>query len=426
MPERNTDHYSAAIPSNQTLLHSPYLNKNHNNISPPFHAIPAIAYQDNKLPISNQTSTQQYYQNSYHPVGQDIHFTMNSQVNPYNSNDQNSQNISFAQRPPQHSTNLYERSFHNANNNINKIVSPNASIIANNVENSHYLIGQQIPIPKNITPNATHIAPVSMPLSTGCLPSNKTFFPNNNSGNNNNGFANNYLNRNFDFDNETVTSLKTNNLVDNVQSNDTRQDSNFERKTSVSSGRKFSSSATSINSITSRKNSTDHDFSNLSKGSLLDHKVAANDLKQLTDTLVNNSKKLNVINRDNKRNKNKNSNEKKKGKDIDIITNVFTNEVDKDNENKTTLKANKIYTVNFTNAVKLRKQCPICAKVCSRPSTLKTHYLIHTGDTPFNCTWPSCKKSFNVKSNMLRHVKSHARKLEKQQKKLNNLAIKRK
>ncbi|QLL34526.1 hypothetical protein HG536_0G03880 [Torulaspora globosa] len=66
-------------------------------------------------------------------------------------------------------------------------------------------------------------------------------------------------------------------------------------------------------------------------------------------------------------------------------------------------------------AVRLRKQCPVCGKICSRPSTLKTHFLIHTGDTPFKCTWANCNKSFNVKSNMLRHLKSHERKLAKKQ-----------
>ncbi|EJS41316.1 YPR013C [Saccharomyces arboricola H-6] len=65
------------------------------------------------------------------------------------------------------------------------------------------------------------------------------------------------------------------------------------------------------------------------------------------------------------------------------------------------------------SSTKLRKQCPVCGKICSRPSTLKTHYLIHTGDTPFKCTWEGCSKSFNVKSNMLRHLKSHERKRNK-------------
>ncbi|CCF57306.1 hypothetical protein KAFR_0C03140 [Kazachstania africana CBS 2517] len=65
---------------------------------------------------------------------------------------------------------------------------------------------------------------------------------------------------------------------------------------------------------------------------------------------------------------------------------------------------------NLSLAIRLRKQCPVCGKICSRPSTLKTHYLIHTGDTPFKCPWKGCTKSFNVKSNMLRHFKSHEKK----------------
>ncbi|CAL9734401.1 hypothetical protein MOSE0_E05204 [Monosporozyma servazzii] len=70
---------------------------------------------------------------------------------------------------------------------------------------------------------------------------------------------------------------------------------------------------------------------------------------------------------------------------------------------------NKNYTVDFSSAVKHRKQCGVCGKICSRPSTLKTHYLIHTGDTPFKCTFEGCNKAFNVKSNMLRHMKCHQR-----------------
>ncbi|GMM54603.1 hypothetical protein DAKH74_012190 [Maudiozyma humilis] len=69
--------------------------------------------------------------------------------------------------------------------------------------------------------------------------------------------------------------------------------------------------------------------------------------------------------------------------------------------------------VSKKGPAKKSKQCPVCGKVCSRPSTLKTHFLIHTGDNPFKCTWEGCEKRFNVKSNMQRHVKSHQRKLEK-------------
>ncbi|CAL9728774.1 zinc finger protein CRM3 [Monosporozyma unispora] len=63
--------------------------------------------------------------------------------------------------------------------------------------------------------------------------------------------------------------------------------------------------------------------------------------------------------------------------------------------------------------IRRTKQCPVCGKKCSRPSTLETHYFIHTGDTPYKCTWPNCTKAFNVKSNMIRHMKSHAKKLAK-------------
>lgn len=83
----------------------------------------------------------------------------------------------------------------------------------------------------------------------------------------------------------------------------------------------------------------------------------------------------------------------------------------------TILPTSEITTTKHTNVIKQTKQCPVCGKVCSRPSTLKTHFLIHTGDNPFKCTCEGCTKSFNVKSNMLRHLKSHQRKKEKLAKK---------
>lgn len=53
------------------------------------------------------------------------------------------------------------------------------------------------------------------------------------------------------------------------------------------------------------------------------------------------------------------------------------------------------------------KQCPVCGKNCFRPSSLKIHYLTHTGETPYHCTWENCNKAFNVKSNLGRHLKLH-------------------
>ena len=51
--------------------------------------------------------------------------------------------------------------------------------------------------------------------------------------------------------------------------------------------------------------------------------------------------------------------------------------------------------------------CPECGKVFRRPSALKTHSIIHIGKSPYVCQLPGCAKRFNVKSNLLRHAKSH-------------------
>lgn len=51
--------------------------------------------------------------------------------------------------------------------------------------------------------------------------------------------------------------------------------------------------------------------------------------------------------------------------------------------------------------------CHVCQKKFKRPSSLKTHMNIHTGDRPYPCPFKDCNKSFNAKSNMLRHYKLH-------------------
>lgn len=53
------------------------------------------------------------------------------------------------------------------------------------------------------------------------------------------------------------------------------------------------------------------------------------------------------------------------------------------------------------------KTCHICGKEFSRPSTLKTHIVVHSEERPFKCSYPGCKKSYNVKSNLRRHEKKH-------------------
>ncbi|KAK0440038.1 uncharacterized protein EV420DRAFT_1138235 [Desarmillaria tabescens] len=51
--------------------------------------------------------------------------------------------------------------------------------------------------------------------------------------------------------------------------------------------------------------------------------------------------------------------------------------------------------------------CTFCKKRFRRPSSLNIHINTHTGATPYRCSLPGCGKEFNVKSNMLRHYRSH-------------------
>ncbi|KAI8875705.1 hypothetical protein K501DRAFT_202041 [Backusella circina FSU 941] len=54
-----------------------------------------------------------------------------------------------------------------------------------------------------------------------------------------------------------------------------------------------------------------------------------------------------------------------------------------------------------------RYRCNQCAKVFSRPSSLRVHTLSHTGEKPHMCPRYGCGRRFSVYSNMRRHLKIH-------------------
>ncbi|KAJ7600550.1 hypothetical protein C8J56DRAFT_1038191 [Mycena floridula] len=49
-----------------------------------------------------------------------------------------------------------------------------------------------------------------------------------------------------------------------------------------------------------------------------------------------------------------------------------------------------------------------CQKIFKHPSALRTHLPTHTGEKAFQCSYPDCSKSFNVKSNLNRHYSRHS------------------
>ncbi|KAJ3834468.1 hypothetical protein F5878DRAFT_589393 [Lentinula raphanica] len=51
--------------------------------------------------------------------------------------------------------------------------------------------------------------------------------------------------------------------------------------------------------------------------------------------------------------------------------------------------------------------CDICGKNFPRPSGLKTHMNTHTHNKPFSCAYPGCERTFTVRSNAKRHLRTH-------------------
>ncbi|KII87849.1 hypothetical protein PLICRDRAFT_112314 [Plicaturopsis crispa FD-325 SS-3] len=52
-------------------------------------------------------------------------------------------------------------------------------------------------------------------------------------------------------------------------------------------------------------------------------------------------------------------------------------------------------------------QCEICQKWFPRPSGLATHMNSHSGAKPFPCPVTKCNKTFAVRSNCKRHLRTH-------------------
>ncbi|VDC05723.1 unnamed protein product [Peniophora sp. CBMAI 1063] len=51
--------------------------------------------------------------------------------------------------------------------------------------------------------------------------------------------------------------------------------------------------------------------------------------------------------------------------------------------------------------------CEVCGKAFPRPSGLKTHMNSHSGEKPFPCPVADCNKTFTVRSNAKRHLRTH-------------------
>ncbi|KAL0069240.1 hypothetical protein AAF712_003603 [Marasmius tenuissimus] len=73
----------------------------------------------------------------------------------------------------------------------------------------------------------------------------------------------------------------------------------------------------------------------------------------------------------------------------------------------------EVASVGQTVGIEKRKkkskmhQCEVCHKFFPRPSGLKTHMNTHNNLKPFACEYPGCNRSFTVRSNARRHLRTH-------------------
>ncbi|KAK1225101.1 hypothetical protein PQX77_011970 [Marasmius sp. AFHP31] len=73
----------------------------------------------------------------------------------------------------------------------------------------------------------------------------------------------------------------------------------------------------------------------------------------------------------------------------------------------------EVASVGQTVGIEKRKkkskmhQCEVCHKLFPRPSGLRTHMNTHNNLKPFTCEYPGCNRSFTVRSNARRHLRTH-------------------
>ncbi|KAF8812158.1 hypothetical protein BYT27DRAFT_7003133, partial [Phlegmacium glaucopus] len=52
-------------------------------------------------------------------------------------------------------------------------------------------------------------------------------------------------------------------------------------------------------------------------------------------------------------------------------------------------------------------RCEVCGKKFPRPSGLRTHMNTHNNEKPYPCGFPGCTRTFGVRSNAKRHLRTH-------------------
>ncbi|KAL7268888.1 hypothetical protein RUND412_008469 [Rhizina undulata] len=60
-----------------------------------------------------------------------------------------------------------------------------------------------------------------------------------------------------------------------------------------------------------------------------------------------------------------------------------------------------------TRSKSRRHRCRVCGSAFSKPSVLKIHAYIHTGERPFKCTYEGCNEDFTTNFNLKRHMNSN-------------------